>query len=84
MKRLEQLEKLYGYHNRYEEVMDSVLNVLRSNNIEYIYPLDEFRKIDMKVKLTKKFDKHFSKEGAKFVKDLLKAKIEESLKVDLY
>ncbi|MEO0289144.1 MAG: hypothetical protein ABIN00_05865 [candidate division WOR-3 bacterium] len=84
MKKLEKLEQLYGYNDRYEEVMDSVLNVLRRDKIDYIYPLDEFRKIDTKVKLTKKFDKHFSKEGAKFVKDLLKTKIEESLKVDIY
>ncbi|HAF07309.1 MAG: hypothetical protein QME48_05945 [bacterium] len=77
-KKLERLRVLYGYNDRYEEVMDSVENILKRNGIRYIYPLEDFRRMDAKRKLTKKFDKHFSKEGAEFVKEILRREIEKS------
>ncbi len=76
-KKMESLKLLYGYDGRYEEVMDSVEDVLRRNGIRYIYPLEDFRRADVNKKLTKKFDKHFSKDGAELVKDILKKEIEK-------
>lgn len=76
-KKMESLKTLYGYDGRYEEVMDSVEDVLRRNGIRYIYPLEDFRRADVNKKLTKKFDMHFSKDGAELVKDILKKEIEK-------
>ena len=76
-KKMESLKLLYGYDGRYEEVMDSVEDVLRRNGIRYIYPLEDFRRADVNKKLTKKFDMHFSKDGAELVKDILKKEIEK-------
>lgn len=75
IQKLNSLERLYGYKNRYEEIMDRVKMILDENNIDNIYPLEEFKEENLRKHLIKRFDKHFSEHGSEFVKEILKKKL---------
>ncbi|MEJ5306977.1 MAG: hypothetical protein WHT27_01590 [candidate division WOR-3 bacterium] len=76
IEKLKRLEKFYGYKNKYFEIMKNVEDILKKNDIDYIYPYEEFMERNKEKSLTKNFDKHFSKEGAIFVKELLRKKLD--------
>lgn len=78
MKQFKVLEKLYGYCNNIEYAYKEVSKILEEDAIEYMYPLEIFRKEDRNMSLTFRFDKHLNERGHQVMAGLIEEWLYES------
>lgn len=72
------LEKLYKYSNNIVYAYECIASILEDENIDYIYPLDVFKREQAKGGVTFRFDKHFNERGHKLMAEILEDYINES------
>lgn len=59
IKQFNALEKLYNYSNNIEYAYECIASILEDENMDYIYPIDAFKREQTKGGITFRFDKHF-------------------------
>lgn len=72
------LEKLYKYSNNIVYAYECIASILEDENIDYIYPLNVFKREQAKGGVTFRFDKHFNERGHKLMAEILEDYINES------
>ena len=78
VKQMDKLKMLYNYENGISAAYDSVISILKEEQIKYIYPLSQMKENEKKNHLTFRFDKHLNVNGHKLIAEMLKEYLSEN------
>ncbi|MCK4524218.1 hypothetical protein KAU15_04755, partial [candidate division WOR-3 bacterium] len=71
------LNYLYNYESNIDLAYERVIEILKEEKINYLYPLNEFTHLNQEKTLTFRFDKHWNKNGHEQVAGILRRYFDE-------